>query len=185
MQNIIFFCNASAVFHLVLFVFSKKQNKTIITSLTIIFQVYGPFQLKSPIARPLTRIGLNVIVRSTVVVCICSTFSLLHYSINYGNRKITYFLVCSVLNTSSMYKARDIFKATCSSFCSGINLQRKLSINKISSMSEILACFQLLTLKKNPELKHEDRICHYRLIFVGEQGFPSLKSLQGLHLPLS
>jgi len=70
-------------------------------------------------------------------------------------------------------------------FSSGINLQRKLIVSKISPIGKILACFQLLTSKKNPELNHKDKICHYCFVFVGEQRFPPLKSLQGLHLPLS
>lgn len=98
--------------------------------------------------------------------------------------KLPTFVCLFVLNTSYVYKARDVFKAKCSSFSSGIKLQRKLSINKVSPMGKILACFQLLTLKKNPKLKHEDEICHNCFVFLGEWGFPSLKSLQGLHLPL-
>lgn len=83
----------------------------------------------------------------------------------------TFFFVCFFLNTSCLYKG--------GSFCSGINLQRKLSINKISPMGKTLACFQLLTLKKNPQLNHKDKICHKCFGFVGEQSFRSLKSLQG------
>lgn len=62
---------------------------------------------------------------------------------------------------------------------------RENSTNKVSPMGKISVCFQLLTLKKNPKLKHEDKICHNCSGFVGEQGFPSLKFLQGLHLLLS
>lgn len=45
-----------------------------------------------------------------------------------------------------IYKARDVFKGKCSSLSSGINLQKKLSINKVSPMGKIFACFQLLSL---------------------------------------
>lgn len=112
---------------------------------------------------------------------VCCIFSLLHNSYNYGNRKITHFFF--FLNTSYIYKAKDVFKAKCPS--SGISLHRKLSMNKISPTDKILVCFLLLTLKKNPEVKHEDKICQNCFVFVGKWGFPSLKSLQGLHLPLS
>lgn len=90
------------------------------------------------------------------------------------------------IHTYYTYKtSRHVLKAKCSPFSSGVNWQRKLSINKISPMGKILLCFQLLTLKKNPDLNREDKSYHNCFGFVGEWGFPSLKSLQGLRLPLS
>lgn len=102
--------------------------------------------------------------------------------------KLPAFFVCVLLflSTSYTYKtSRHVFKAKCSSFSSGINWQRKLSINKISPMGKILLCFQLITLKKIPDLTQGDKIYHNCFGFVREWGFPLLKSLQGLHLPLS